>query len=142
MNIEDVVVVSTVRDHIHDRKIQVDAAEIPLSVETEQLISLRHMSSPSSSRESEAKADEGTKATKENLGAEANAEEAGTKAKAAQKKAEKEAKAKEAADREAETEAIADHGSKTAAERSCYQGYHCQSGSRRGGRGKEKEKAS
>lgn len=67
MNIEDVELVSTVREHIRDCTIQVDAAEIPLSVEAEQLIALRHMISPSSSRESEAKAEEGTKATKENL---------------------------------------------------------------------------
>jgi hypothetical protein len=53
MNIDDVVLDSTVREHIRDRTIQVDAAEIPLSVEAEQLIGLRHMISPSSSRESE-----------------------------------------------------------------------------------------
>jgi hypothetical protein len=53
MNIEDVVIVSSVREHIRGRTIQVDAAEIPLCVEAEQFIALGHSIPPSSSRESE-----------------------------------------------------------------------------------------
>jgi len=37
MNIEDVVLVSTVREDIRGRTLQVDTAEIPLRVEAEQL---------------------------------------------------------------------------------------------------------
>ena len=37
MNIEDVVLVSTVREDIRGRTLQVDTAEIPLHVEAEQL---------------------------------------------------------------------------------------------------------
>ena len=37
MNIEDVVVVSTVREDIRGRTLQVDTAEIPLHVEAQQL---------------------------------------------------------------------------------------------------------
>jgi len=37
MNIEDVVLVSTVREDIRGRMLQVDTAEIPLRVEAEQL---------------------------------------------------------------------------------------------------------
>ena len=40
MNIEDVVLVSTVREHTRGRTLQVDVAEIPLRVEAEQLIAL------------------------------------------------------------------------------------------------------
>ena len=40
MNIEDVVFVSTVREHTRGRTLQVDIAEIPLRVEAEQLIAL------------------------------------------------------------------------------------------------------
>jgi hypothetical protein len=40
MNIEDVVLVSTVREHIRGLTLQVDAAEIPLRVEAEQLVAL------------------------------------------------------------------------------------------------------
>ena len=40
MNIEDVVLVSAVREHIRGHTLQVDAAEIPLRVEAEQLIAL------------------------------------------------------------------------------------------------------
>ena len=40
MSIEDVVLVSTVREHIRDCMLQVDSAEIPLRVEAEQLIAL------------------------------------------------------------------------------------------------------
>ena len=39
MSIEDVVLVSTVREDIRDRALQVDSAEIPLRVEAEQLCS-------------------------------------------------------------------------------------------------------
>ena len=53
LNIEDVVLVSTVREHIRGRTIQVDAAKITLRVEAEQLIALGHRMSPSPSRESE-----------------------------------------------------------------------------------------
>jgi len=53
MNIEDVVVVSTVREHIRDHTIQVNATEIPLCVEAEQLIALSHRVLPPSSRKSE-----------------------------------------------------------------------------------------
>ena len=53
MNIEDVVLVSTVREHIRGRTIQVDAAEIPAHVEVEQLFALGHRIPSSSSRESE-----------------------------------------------------------------------------------------
>ena len=37
MNTEDVVLVSTVREDIRDRTLQVDTTEIPLRVEAEQL---------------------------------------------------------------------------------------------------------
>ena len=40
MNIEDVVLVSTVREHIRGPTLEVDAAEIPRRVEAEQLIAL------------------------------------------------------------------------------------------------------
>ena len=40
MSIEDVVLVSTVREDIRNRTLQVDAAEIPLHVEAEQLNTL------------------------------------------------------------------------------------------------------
>ena len=40
MNIEDVVLVSNVREHIRGHTLQVDAAEIPLRVEAEQLVAL------------------------------------------------------------------------------------------------------
>ena len=46
MNIEDVVLVSTVREHIRGRMLGVDAAEIPLRVEAEQLIALGHRIPP------------------------------------------------------------------------------------------------
>ena len=46
MNIEDVVLVSTVREHIRGRTLEVDAAEIPLRVEGEQLIALGHRIPP------------------------------------------------------------------------------------------------
>ena len=52
MIIEDVVLVSTVREHIRGATIQVDAAEIPLCVEAEQSIALGHPIPSSSSRES------------------------------------------------------------------------------------------
>jgi len=53
MNIEDVVLISTVREHIRGRTIQVDAAEIPRRVEAEQLTALGHRISLSPSRELE-----------------------------------------------------------------------------------------
>jgi len=46
MNIEDVVLVSTVREHIRGRTLEVGAAEIPLRVEAEQLIALGHWTPP------------------------------------------------------------------------------------------------
>ena len=137
MNIEDVVLVSTVREHIRGRMIQVDAAEIPPRVEAEQLFALGHKTPSSSSRESgdntpmagewhsrtrrekseaeaRAKAQEGTR---QRVDAEAKPEEARIRAKedAENKtKAEEEAEAKEAVDRKAhpkaakEAKAIAD----------------------------------
>ena len=42
MSIEDVVLVSTVREDIRSRALQVDSAEIPLRVEAEQLRALGH----------------------------------------------------------------------------------------------------
>jgi len=42
IDIKDVILVSTVRGHIRDCTIQVNAAEIPLRVEAEQLIALGH----------------------------------------------------------------------------------------------------
>ena len=46
MNIEDVVLVSIVREHIRGHTLEVDAAEIPLRVEAEQLIALGHRVPP------------------------------------------------------------------------------------------------
>ena len=51
MDIEDVVLVSTVREHIRGSTIQVDAAEIPLCVEAEQFVALGHTIPPPSSRD-------------------------------------------------------------------------------------------
>ena len=53
MSIEDVILVSTVREHIRGGTIQVDAAEISVLVEAEQLIALGHRIPLPSSCESE-----------------------------------------------------------------------------------------
>jgi len=139
MNIEDVVLVSTVREHIRGRTIQVDAAEIPLRVEAEQLVALGHRISSSSSRESEdvtpmagawhsrtrrenAEAEARAKAQKamrQRLDAKVKAEEDAEN----EAKGEETAKAKEAADREAQAKAareakvIADAEAKATAEK-------------------------
>ena len=53
MNIEDVILISSVREHIRGGTIQVDATEIPLLVEAEQGITLGHRIPLPSSRGSE-----------------------------------------------------------------------------------------